>query len=236
MKKYISLSKYPGKQGRYYYSEFFKRLNIDAVYEPQGTDDLDSSIQRALAESVSGISVSMPYKKEIIKYLDSADELVSTYQTCNTVVIQDGRLLGYNCDYAGAVYIRSLINPGESVSVLGAGSMGSMIYSMMPNSKLFSIKLDNWSNRHSDSDVIINCTNQGTATANSPLNHIPAATRLVIDLTVADCQLAQQSAIAGVKYVSGQEFYKHQFLDQFSRYFGFRPDETAYNEIRNYRI
>jgi shikimate 5-dehydrogenase len=236
MKKYISLSKYPGKQGQYYYSEFFKRLNIDAVYEPQGTDNLGLSISNAVAESVSGISISMPYKKEIIRYLDSADELVTTYQTCNTVVIQEGKLHGYNCDYAGAAYIRSLINPGESVSILGAGSMGSMIYSMIPNSKLFSNKLDNWSNRHNDSDVIINCTDRGTAVSDSPLNYIPAAARLIIDLTVADCQLAQQSAIAGVKYVSGQEFYKHQFLDQFSRYFGFRPDETAYNEIRNHRI
>ena len=92
MNKYISLSKYPGKQGFYYYTEFFKLYNIDAEYTPIGTDNLQEEISRAKDSDVKGISVSMPFKQEIIKYLDWADSTVTEYETCNTVVNRDGRL------------------------------------------------------------------------------------------------------------------------------------------------
>ena len=67
MNKYISLSKYPGRQGFYYYSEFFKLFNIDAEYTPIGTENLQEEISRAKDNDVKGISVSMPFKQEIIK-------------------------------------------------------------------------------------------------------------------------------------------------------------------------
>lgn len=235
MKKYISLSKYPGKQGKYYYSEFFKLLGINAVYEPKGTDNLEESLEEAFKNHVRGISVSMPYKQEIIKYLNDADDLVYKYNTCNTVVIENDKLIGYNCDYAGAKHVLSFIESGWTVSVLGAGSMGSMIANMLPERRVYAIRNSNWAYRHNPADVYINCTNQGTATKKSPLDYIPADTKLVIDLTIGPCELEEQCKAASVKYISGQEFYKYQFLDQFERYFGQRPSEDSYDMIRNNR-
>lgn len=233
MNKYISLSKYPGRQGFYYYTEFFKLYNIDATYEPIGTDNLHEELCRARDNDVKGISVSMPFKQEIIKYLDSADDSVKQFNTCNTVVNKDGKLYGYNCDYSGAQRVLQDIKLKDYVTVLGAGSMGSMIFKMLKhNANLVSPRLGNWSHRHEPASVVINCTNQGTISAKSPVDYIPDGCRLVIDLTVNDCELAKQAASLGVKYISGQEFYKYQFMEQFKIYTGRTVDPVDYDTIR----
>jgi shikimate dehydrogenase len=233
MNKYISLSKYPGRQGLYYYTEFFKRYNIDAVYEPIGTDNLIEELSKARVQGVKGISVSMPFKQEIIKHLDELDISVAEYDTCNTVVIDRGILRGYNCDYSGAQRVLQDITIEDTVTVLGAGSMGSMIFKMLGhNAHLASPRLGNWADRHRPATVIINCTNQGTVSPASPLDYIPEGCRLIIDLTVNDCDLALQAAKAGVKYISGQEFYKYQFMDQFRLYTGKTVNPDDYDSVR----
>jgi shikimate dehydrogenase len=235
MKKYISLSSHPGTQGKYYYTEFFKLLGIAAVYEPIGTDDLGASIEQALREGVSGISVSMPFKEKIISYLDIVDPLVAEYYSCNTIVINNGKLHGYNCDYAGAKQVLSYIDPTWTVSILGSGSMGTMIANMLPERKVYALRNGSWEYRHNPADVFINCTNRGTVSKASPLSYIPRDTKLVIDLAINPGELAEQCAATGTKYVAGQEFYKYQFLDQFEKYFDQRPSSDSYDTIRNNR-
>lgn len=235
MKKYISLSRYPGRQGQYYYTAFFDLLGINAVYEPRGTDNLEEALDQAFKDHVRGISVSMPYKQEIIKYLNDADDLVYKYNSCNTVVVENNKLIGYNCDHAGAEHVLSYIEPDWTISVLGTGSMGSMIANMLPKAKAYSTRSDQWAERHAASDVYINCTSWGTANRQSPLDYVPPGTKLVIDLAVNPGQLMEQCVAENVKYVSGQEFYKYQFLDQFKRYFGLSPSPESYDEIRNNR-
>jgi shikimate dehydrogenase len=233
MNKYISLSKYPGRQGLYYYTEFFKLYEVDAVYEPIGTDNLEEELNRAVTTGVKGISVSMPFKQAIIKHLDYADSLVTRFDTCNTVVNVDGKLHGYNCDYSGAQRVLQDIKLMDSVTVMGAGSMGSMIFTMLHhNARMVSPRLGNWADRHEPASVVINCTNQGTASAASPLDYIPDGCRLIIDLTVGDCDLAKQAASLNVKYISGQEFYKYQFIEQFKIYTGKTVNPQDYDVIR----
>ena len=236
MRRYISLSRYPGKQGFYYFTEFFHLYKMVSIYTPIGTTDLKGELDNAIENCVHGISVSMPFKQEVIKYLDYADELVTEYNTCNTVINVDGKLHGYNCDYAGAAHVLSNVTASDTVTVLGAGSMGSMVYDMIDTAKmLVSPSLNNWDLRHQPATVVINCTNQGTATPASPLVQLPEGCRLVIDLTVGDCELAKQVQSAGVKYISGQEFYKYQFMQQFKVYTGVTVRDEDYEKFRRIR-
>ena len=46
-----------------------------------------------------GINVTLPYKKEVIKYLDEVDEIVKRTNTCNCIINKDNKLVGYNTDY-----------------------------------------------------------------------------------------------------------------------------------------
>lgn len=244
MKKFVSISKYPGSTGKYFYSKFFDYYGIDAVYEPIGTDNLEKTLRILRDENnvmaPAGISVSMPYKHEIIEYLDRQTAYVETYNSCNTVKVVDGQLIGYNADIAGVEWACTHIKPGDRITILGAGAMASMFALYLESShdvalKLAARSLDTWDLRNDAADVIINCTGLGTSTDASPFARLPSDVRLVIDLAIPDNQLKKQTLAAGVKYLSGQEFYKKQFVKQFEIYTGIRLDEKIYDEFSQQR-
>lgn len=71
-----------------------------------------------------GINVTIPYKREVMKYLDVTDADAEEIGAVNTVVKRDGRLYGYNTDLFG---LSSLIErvagslDGRDVLILGTG-------------------------------------------------------------------------------------------------------------------
>ena len=240
MKKFISLSQYPGKTGQYFYTEFFKHYNIDAVYEPRSCDNIEQSLNDALNENISGISVSMPFKQTVIKQLRSRSASVSLYNSCNTIVNDSGLLTGYNADLAGVENVAKHILPNDRITVLGAGAIGSMFVKYLEHShydklNICARNLGTWSKRYDPADVIINCTALGTSINESPykLGQIPPATRLVIDLAIKDNEFKQQCQSYNIKYISGREFYRSQFLKQFEIYTGIKPSEELFNEIES---
>ena len=71
-----------------------------------------------------GLNVTIPYKKEVLKYLDEIDPLAARLGSVNTVVKRNGKLTGYNSDYFG---FRSMVErtgievSGRKALVLGSG-------------------------------------------------------------------------------------------------------------------
>lgn len=239
MKKFISLSQYPGKTGQYFYNKFFEHYNIDAVYESRGTENLGQSIVYALEEGVSGISISMPYKKEILGMLDNRTGYVDIYQSCNTVVVDDKKLTGYNADLAGVEWACKQIHDVDRITILGSGAMASMFIKFLEEENYGKIniaarKLGTWANKDLPTDVIINATALGTASTNSPYELLPRGVKLVIDLAIKDNTLAEQCKTAGIKYLSGIEFYKQQFLAQFKIYTGITAPGELFDEFHRH--
>lgn len=224
MKNYYSISKFPGKQGEYFYNGFFKLHGIDAVYTPIGVDESQFAERyKELAKSACGISVSMPYKQTVINMLDYRSLDVATYNSCNTVYIDNNRSNGYNTDLASIIHIMSKIKYDERIIILGNGSIGKMFYQYANRLgynkiNLLGRSLGNWEHRHNSCDVLINCTALGTVNTDSPVDNLHKDTRLVVDLSVRPGKLAEQSR--GIDYFSGQEFYKYQFIKQYAIYTG----------------
>ena len=128
MKKYYSLSKYPGNKGKHFYNSFFRLHKINAEYIPLGVSesDFEKTLITLKNENAVGISISMPYKNIILKYLDATDITVNEYNCCNTVLQLDGKLIGYNTDIAGVKAATTKITNNDRISILGDGSMGKM--------------------------------------------------------------------------------------------------------------
>lgn len=236
MKKFISLSKYPGRTGQYFYTKFFEHYGIDASYESKGTDNLAISINYALEEGINGISISMPYKKQIIPYLDNVSSYVEIYQSCNTVTIEDRKLTGYNSDISGVEWACKHINRNDQITVLGNGAMASMFVKCLEEDYYGQLKIaarnfETWDNKDQPATVIINATALGTSTTSSPYETLPKDVRLVIDLAIKDNDLKQQCLAAGVKYLSGMDFYKQQFLTQFKIYTGITADGDLFDKF-----
>lgn len=238
MKKYISLSQYPGKTGTYFYNKFFEHYNIDAVYEAQFCDNIKQSITKAVADGVSGISVSMPFKQTVIPLLTERHPYVDLYNSCNTIKIDKGVTQGYNADLAGVEYVCKYINGTDKITILGAGAIGSMFIKYLEeeyygNLNVCARNLSTWNERYKSADIIINCTALGTSTEESPyqLGQLHPDVKLVIDLAIKDNEFKNQCLVKGIKYMSGREFYKAQFLNQFYVYTGIVPDTDLYNQF-----
>lgn len=94
-----SFSKKAGNVGCIIFNTCFKHYNINAIYKSFSVNNLNDAIISAKCLGFSGFAVSMPFKSEIIPYLDKTDEIVQKTNSCNTVIVKNGKLEGYNTDY-----------------------------------------------------------------------------------------------------------------------------------------
>ena len=102
-------------------------LSIEASYtaRPTPPEGLASEVERLRADDHLGANVTIPHKERVRECLDGLDSWAETVGAVNTIVKDDGRLVGHNTDGYG--FLRSLEErggfppEGKSVLVLGAG-------------------------------------------------------------------------------------------------------------------
>ena len=71
-----------------------------------------------------GVNVTIPYKAAVIPYLDQVDPMAKAIGAVNTIVNRGGRLLGYNTDYLGFLYLARETGvdfAGKNLLILGSG-------------------------------------------------------------------------------------------------------------------
>ena len=94
-----SFSKKAGNNGCMFFNTKFKENNVDAIYKSFSINNINDAINAAICLNFSAFAVSMPFKTEIIKLLDDYNEIVKKTNSCNTVLIKNNNLIGYNTDY-----------------------------------------------------------------------------------------------------------------------------------------
>lgn len=212
-KLFVSLAAKPGKTGEQFYNTLFKHHNIDAEYVACQCTDLASDMQ-LVKEHCAGASITMPFKKQVDKYLDMN---WATYMPVNTVVNKDKFLTGYNCDYLGLVDLLKERVQDKEIVILGHGAMADNFSILCLNAnKVTIVDRKNWLNRHEKCDILINATSIGMGTKESPVDRINA--NLVVDCVIGDTELIKQAHAAGKAYVTGAEIYVAQFKHQFKLY------------------
>ena len=108
----------------------FEATNTNGVYlawEVEGTD-LAETVANIRRYQMFGINLSMPYKEQVIPYLDQLSEEARLIGAVNTVVNRDGTLIGYNTDGKG--FFKSLPSfkiSGKRMVLLGAGGAAKAI-------------------------------------------------------------------------------------------------------------
>ena len=92
------------------------------------TSDLEQTIRNIRRYQMFGINLSMPYKEQVIPYLDELSDEARLIGAVNTVVNHDGILVGYNTDGKG--FFKSLPSftiTGKKMTLLGAGGAAKSI-------------------------------------------------------------------------------------------------------------
>jgi len=101
----------------------FQAKHVNAVYLPCQTTRLSDFLGFARQMEMLGFSVTMPYKRAIIRHLDWLDPLATRLGACNTVAVQHGKWMGWNTDAAAVVEVltKRLRLAGSRILILGAG-------------------------------------------------------------------------------------------------------------------
>ncbi len=202
---------------------------------------------------VRGLSVTIPFKEEVMGYLDEIDEDARAIGAVNTVVQCGGVLHGYNTDWLG---IRAPLADlrGSRAAVLGAGGAASAaVYALRSLEMEVTVlartreKADRLASRFGcragplasfrdlDPDVVVNATPVGMHPDHSSLL---AAEDLREGMTVFDLvytppetPLISLARRAGCRVIHGTEMFIHQAREQFMHVTGIQVPEALIREL-----
>ena len=109
----------------------FMKLGLDSIYVAFEVEDVKSAMagMRAL-DNFRGMSVTIPHKIEVMQYVDEIPDVDRYIGSINTVVKEDGKLIGFNTDGPGA--LKAIVDAGvelegKNVLMLGAGGAARAI-------------------------------------------------------------------------------------------------------------
>jgi shikimate dehydrogenase len=110
----------------------FEELNLDFVYVAFRVrrEELREAVIGARSLDLHGLNVTMPHKNAVMRYLDEIDSTIRSIGAVNTILSDEGRLIGYNTDGVGALKAlkeTGITLKGKKLLLLGAGGGGKAI-------------------------------------------------------------------------------------------------------------
>lgn len=189
---------------------------------PLEKDDFKDFMER---KEFAAINVTIPYKKDVIPYLDKMDEHAKAIGAVNTIVNTNGKLKGYNTDFTGFLYMVKKHNvhmANKKVLIIGNGGASAAIQAVVKHEQAKEILIvdvvkgngaityDEMFCNHLDAQVIINT---------SPIGMYPRIGNAPIDITMFHmCEavmdviynpiltrLCLEAKERGIKHVNGLE-------------------------------
>lgn len=119
----------------------YEKLGLDAYYYPMNIKEEDfGDVIRGISKmNYMGLTITIPYKLEVMKYLDEIDRTAEIIGAVNTIKITEGKMKGFNTDGEG--FVRGLeadkgVNVAESTFVVvGAGGVSRAIMTVLASRK-----------------------------------------------------------------------------------------------------
>ncbi|MBW2287454.1 MAG: shikimate dehydrogenase [Deltaproteobacteria bacterium] len=225
----------------------FAEAGIDAVYLAFDVhpDQLEDALVAARALGVRQLAVSLPHKEAVLAHLDEVETCARAIGAVNTVTLRDGRLVGTNTDWIGAVHAleRNVELAGARVIVLGAGGTArALVYGLVERGALVTV-LNRTPERaqvladdlgavgagplrdlaQTPHEVLVNTTSVGLRTDDSP---VPAADLLAESLVMdvvydpEETRLLRDARTRGASTITGKWMLVYQAAEQFRDWTG----------------
>lgn len=227
------------------HNRFFAKMGIKAEYKlynvhPSGENLAEFIANLKQQKPFLGLSVTAPFKQSIIPLLDKLDPTAKKIGAVNTVLKQNGKLLGYNTDWYGVKH--ALVKNYQTALVIGAGGASrAIIYALKElktkvlitnrshnNAKKLAgefnckaVKLDEIKDYFSQVDLIINATsleNIFTLKAIKP-EYITQQHTVFDVLNKQNTATIQIAKTRGASVILGSKMWLYQALGQYAIWF-----------------
>jgi len=159
-----SFAENAGNNGCVLFNSLFAKYNIDAIYKSFSVSNIEYAVSAARTLNFKGFAITMPFKKDVLKYVDEISEEVLEIGSANTILNYDGKLKAYNTDYLAAKAVLEVVKgfyTKDSMFILGEGGYSLAVqYSAKKLGIDFSIiNRKNWESIKEIKDsIIFNCT------------------------------------------------------------------------------
>lgn len=158
----ISLAKTAGNFGTALHNTAFQVLNLNYIYKACSVYNLKEAVAGIRALGFRGAGVTMPYKQQVLDYVDIIDNSAQEVGAANTIVNNDGVLYAYNTDVYSTTKILESFAKDVPLCILGNGGFSAAVnYSAkkLKFQKITVINRQTWDKiKGVRSSTIFNCT------------------------------------------------------------------------------
>lgn len=128
------------------HGEFFNTLEMPGDYNILEVErqNLLETLDALSKIGFKGVNVTIPYKVEVMKFLQEISNEAKHIGSVNTIKFKDGKLIGYNTDYFGfkKTLEKNAVNvEGKGAVILGSGGASLMVYNYLLKEKASEIIL-----------------------------------------------------------------------------------------------
>ena len=224
----------------------FAALGLNAVFVPLQAADAEDFVRFGRACGLAGASITAPFKVSLISAMDGIDPLARRVGAINTLVVREGKWVGFNTDVEGflAPLAGRIRLKGVRATVLGAGGAARAVAAALvdqgatvtisarrperaalladdPRARIgrFPPPPGSW-------DVLVNATPAGSAAAPvNPMAGTPLDGEIVFDLVYSPARtpLLAAAEAEGCMTIGGLEMLIAQAERQFELWTGQRP-------------
>ena len=159
-KIYCSFAKKAGNVGCKLFNSSFNYYGLNAIYKSFSVNDIKSAVEAVRVLDIKGFAVTMPYKIDVLNYVDGLPDEIKEIGAANTIINNNGNLIPYNTDYFAA---KTILNEcmGVDLYILGNGGYSKAVQSAAKSlGYMYNvITRKNWDNiKDIKYSIIYNCT------------------------------------------------------------------------------
>tara|TARA_Y100000816_G_C25817987_1_gene428071 strand:- start:6 stop:653 length:648 start_codon:yes stop_codon:yes gene_type:complete len=158
---YCSFAEKAGNTGCQMMNTAFFYYGLNKIYKSFSVNNIEEAVNSVRTLNIKGFAITMPYKVDVLKYVDEMDDSVKEIGASNTVLNKNGKLSAYNTDsYAAMIYLE-LFDNKKPLYIIGNGGYAKAVKwgAKQNNFNVENITRDNWDELFDiKNSVVYNCT------------------------------------------------------------------------------
>jgi shikimate 5-dehydrogenase len=156
---YCSFAEKAGNTGCQMMNTAFHWYGLNKIYKSFSVDNIEEAVNSVRTLDIKGFAITMPYKIEVLNYVDVTDAAVSQIGAANTVINEGGRLSAYNTDSYAAMAYLDMYDNRKPLYIIGNGGYAKAVKWASNSFNVNQITRDNWDELFDIKDSIVyNCT------------------------------------------------------------------------------